>query len=207
MIFIAQMYLGVVLVWAAFAKLMTASAFAETITRLKLLPASTTMFVARGIIVVELVIGASLLFSVSPRAAAITAALLFAVFAGVIGVAVWRRLPISCNCFGVGADEMSITTLLRATALAAVSIIVATAGGAALPMEDRAFGIGSIVIVVGLCVITRLAREIGPTWRALRIPAHTSATMLEHRRVRYRDFPLVLTPTGGVSENGVGSNS
>ncbi len=92
--------LAAVLAFAAVAKLRDPAAFAGDIENFQLIPAGPSALLAVYLPWLELLLAAGLLLPRWQAAAALLAAVLFAVFTTALGLAWLRGLDIRCGCFG-----------------------------------------------------------------------------------------------------------
>ena len=122
--------LGLLLAVAGALKLADPSAFATEIANYQLLPA-VAPYLAAALPALELVLGVALLIAPRPwrRGAAALALGLFVAFAGAVGSAYFRRINISCGCFGTGGDAISGLTLVRNLVLVAAAALLLVGEG------------------------------------------------------------------------------
>lgn len=103
------------------------------------------------IVVVEWGIGlAMLLGGGGLRMASLAAAMLFAVFAGVIAVALARGEALACSCFGASGRQVGIADLLRGTLFASAAAWTwhaAPATSPALPERLLLAGLGIALVL------------------------------------------------------------
>lgn len=100
----AQVALGILLAWAALAKLGDIPALARDIHGFRLLHPAGDNLVAIVLPWIELTAAASLVLGIRPRAGAFAALGLLLLFTTAVALAVIRGLDIECGCFGtVGA--------------------------------------------------------------------------------------------------------
>jgi hypothetical protein len=95
-----------VFLWASVVKLADPHAFTEIISDFGLVPESILFATALGLIALEFIAGAGLLFDV--RGAVGLAAGLLIVFVGVLSYGIAIGLDIHCGCFGVGSRPVGL---------------------------------------------------------------------------------------------------
>jgi uncharacterized membrane protein YphA (DoxX/SURF4 family) len=123
----AQVAVGILLAWAALAKLGDIPALARDIHGFRLLPGAGDNLVAIVLPWVELTAAASLVLGLRPRAGAFAAVGLLFLFTTAVALAVVRGLNIECGCFGTagamrtgGAKLAENLGMLALAALAAM---------------------------------------------------------------------------------------
>jgi putative oxidoreductase len=134
---IGRIVLGLVFLYAAYAKLHPAPGdpwsfssikislmlFALQVDSYQLLPSSAVLAVARTIPFVELGLGLLLLLGWGLRYVAAASSLLLLVFFGVMVRTYHAGLQINCGCFGPG-EQLGIRTLVRDGLLLALSLAI-----------------------------------------------------------------------------------
>jgi uncharacterized membrane protein YphA (DoxX/SURF4 family) len=96
----AQIVIGILLGWAALAKLGDVPAFALQVHNFRILPVAAENLVAMTLPWIELVAALSLVLGVRSRAGGVVASALLAVFTIAVVAAVARGLDFECGCFG-----------------------------------------------------------------------------------------------------------
>ncbi|MFY1596804.1 MauE/DoxX family redox-associated membrane protein [Micromonospora sp. WMMD737] len=117
--------LAIVFIVAAAAKARP-SGFRELVTLLRtarLLPASWAAHAAVLLVAAEAVIAACLAFPATARAGAAAAVVLLVVLTAGLAVALGRRVPLACSCFGTGGDRISTAQLGRNLLLLACAAV------------------------------------------------------------------------------------
>lgn len=121
----ARWLLAVVLVVAAVGKLGRSDAFAEAISRYGLLPDSVVPPTARGLPILELLLGALLAAGVFVAPVAIACAGLFGVFAAAVTNSLARGQSFDCGC-GLGTETwISWWHVVRGALFVGLSMLVA----------------------------------------------------------------------------------
>jgi uncharacterized membrane protein YphA (DoxX/SURF4 family) len=122
---VAQVAIGLLFLWAALAKLGSIGGFAAQLHNYRMLPLALENLVALMVPWIEFVAGLALVLGVRPRAGAVVALGMMAVFTVAVAVAWGRGLNIECGCFGAaGASKVGARKLaenLGLTALAALA--------------------------------------------------------------------------------------
>ncbi|MGY1618899.1 MauE/DoxX family redox-associated membrane protein [Geodermatophilus sp. SYSU D00691] len=146
----ARLVLGGLLLVAGVLKLPDPAAAVRAVRAYRLLPEALVGPVAFGLPVLEIAVGLALLAGVFVRTAALSAAVLLAVFTAAVASAWARGLRIDCGCFGGGGEVAAVDTAypaeaLRDTALLLVALALArwprsrlALGGRPLPLEELA---------------------------------------------------------------------
>jgi uncharacterized membrane protein YphA (DoxX/SURF4 family) len=149
----AALVLAAVFAWAGVAKLRHAATTTASFTGLGL-PAPAVL--ARAVPLIELVVGAGLVFA--PAFAAWIALALLLAFTVVIGRAVTSGSTVSCACFGSGAGSeddrpVSALELVRNAGLGGLAIVAGGAGAGAVSWP----ALPALVIVTVLVALARVA--------------------------------------------------
>lgn len=120
----AQVAVGLVLAWAALAKMGDIPALARDIHNFRIVPVAGENLLAVVLPWVELTTALSLLLGVRPRAGAVVAAGFMVVFTAAVGLALARGLSIECGCFGTaGAWRIGTAKLLENVGVLAVAAV------------------------------------------------------------------------------------
>jgi uncharacterized membrane protein YphA (DoxX/SURF4 family) len=140
-----RLTLGVVWVAAGVVKLPDPAAALRAVRAYRLLPEVLVAPVAFGLPVVEIGIGLALLAGVAVRLAAVSSAVLLAVFTAAVVSAWLRGLHIDCGCFGNGGEVGAAQTryaseVLRDVGLLALSLALVCWPRTRLALLDRAGG-------------------------------------------------------------------
>jgi hypothetical protein len=154
---------GLILLWAAAAKLRDLRAFAATLPRYGV-PRTGARAGALAVVALELLLGAALLLGVATQAAGIAAAAVMLVFAAVLARA---RLAgtdrLACRCFGGRGESATTLLAVRALLIGLAAALVATGlpdlGADALLVAAVAL-LAVAVGCLGLLVIA-LYRQVG----------------------------------------------
>jgi putative oxidoreductase len=110
----AQVAIGVLMGWAALAKLGDLQAFAHQVHNFRVLPIAAENLVAMTLPWVELVAALSLVLAVRPRAGSVVTTVLLAVFTLGVIQAVARGLDFECGCFGTSdASRVGLGKILQ----------------------------------------------------------------------------------------------
>jgi putative oxidoreductase len=137
-----RLVLGGLMLVAGALKLRDPAGFAVEIANYQLLPVLSP-YLAATLPAVEVVLGIGLLIApaIWRRAAAVGAAILFAMFAVAVGSAYLRDINIACGCFGGGGDAIGPLTLARNVSLlvgvAALLVLDVGSGSAKTPGPAR----------------------------------------------------------------------
>jgi len=135
----AQLAVGILLGWAALAKLGDIPALAAQIHHFRILPAGGENALAIVLPWIELAAAVSLVLGIRARAGAVVAAGLLILFTAAVGLALSRGLDVACGCFGsAGATPAGGAKLL--VNLGMLALAVTGALGARAP-EGPASGI------------------------------------------------------------------
>jgi len=127
--------LAAVFAYAAYTKLRQPwLVFAMSIDAYGLLPEWAVLFIARTLPWFELAIGVALLIGIWLRYVSAAAALLLAVFFGIMLMSYGKGMGIDCGCFGVG-EPLTAKTLIRDG-----SLLVAAVALTALSFQKRSVG-------------------------------------------------------------------
>lgn len=124
----ARIFVGGVLLYAAWTKVPDMAAFARDVANYRLLPAWTVALTAAAVVGVEIVAGAALVLGVWVRPAAAVAAALLAVFTAGIAQALLRGIDLNCGCFGT-PERATWLSVARDVALFLPAAAVARFGG------------------------------------------------------------------------------
>lgn len=128
----AQLGIGLLMGWAALAKLVDLPAFAHQIHNFQILPVPMENLVAMVLPWIELVAALSLVLGVRPRSGAVVTTGLMAVFTVAVAAALVRGLNIECGCFGTSsASRVGVAKLLQNLAMLAVAVVATRAPGEA----------------------------------------------------------------------------
>jgi len=101
---LAQIAVGVLMGWAALAKLGDVASLAREIHNFRIVPVPVENLLAMVLPWVELTAALSLLLGIRARAGAVVSAGLLAVFTAAVALAVARGLNVECGCFGTGGS-------------------------------------------------------------------------------------------------------
>lgn len=123
-VFLAQVAIALALLVAALAKIGDAGSFARQIGRFRVAPFGSENLLAITLPWIELVAALAILSRTRPRAGAVVALVLMALFWIIVAAALARGLDIECGCFGTGdATRVGIGKLVENTGLIAVAFI------------------------------------------------------------------------------------
>jgi uncharacterized membrane protein YphA (DoxX/SURF4 family) len=123
---ISRTILGILIAWAALAKLADVPAFAAQIHNFRIVPIWSENLVAITLPWVELVAALALLLGIQARSGAFVVTVLLAVFTLAVGAALVRGLDIACGCFGTAdATRVGYGKLLQNTGMLAVAAVAA----------------------------------------------------------------------------------
>jgi len=121
---LAQIVSGIILGWAALAKLGDLPAFAQQVHHFRILPAFAENLIAMTLPWVELMAALSLLLGIRARAGAIVTASLLAIFTLAVIAAVARGLDFECGCFGTSnASRVGLTKVFENLGVLAVALV------------------------------------------------------------------------------------
>ena len=123
---LAQVVIGVLMGWAALAKLGDLPAFAAQVHNFRVVPIRTENSFALTIPWIELVAAMSLVLGVRARSGAFVVSALLAVFTAGVIAAVARGLDFQCGCFGTSdATRVGGQKIVQNFAMLAVGLIAA----------------------------------------------------------------------------------
>jgi len=123
---VVRIALGIVVAWAALAKLSDLAAFSSQVHNFRVLPIWSENLVAMTLPWIELVAALSLLLGIQARSGALVATGLLAIFTVAVALAVARGLDFQCGCFGTAdATRVGWGKLLQNTGLLAVGAVAA----------------------------------------------------------------------------------
>ncbi len=134
---LAQVVLGILLGWAALAKLGDIPALARAVHNFRIVPLPGENLLAMVLPWIELTTALSLLLGIRPRAGAVAATGLLVVLTTAVALGLARGLDIECGCFGTSdASHVGTVKLLEnlgMLALAALGTRRTLPGAAASP--------------------------------------------------------------------------
>ena len=120
----AQVVLGVLLGWAALAKLGDIPGLARDVHNFRLLPAASEHLLAIVLPWVELTAALALVLGIRARAGAVVAASLLVVLTTAVAIAMARGLDFECGCFGsAGATRVGAAKLLENVAILMLALV------------------------------------------------------------------------------------
>ncbi len=120
----AQIVIGLVMGWAALAKLGDLAAFAQQVHNFRSLPLFAENLVAMMLPWIELIAALSLLLGIRPRSGALVTTTLLSVFTLAVAAALARGLDIQCGCFGTAdASRVGLGKILQNLALLLVAVV------------------------------------------------------------------------------------
>jgi uncharacterized membrane protein YphA (DoxX/SURF4 family) len=120
----AQCVIGVLMLWAALAKLGDLRSFALQVHNFRILPLALENLVAMTLPWIELLAGLSLVLGTRPRSGAVVAAGLLSVFTVAVGLAILRGLDFECGCFGTAdASRVGVVKLAQNLGMLAVAVV------------------------------------------------------------------------------------
>ena len=164
------------------------------------IPSRASYLAARTLPIVEIVLAVTLLIPATHWGAALGAAVLFAAFTAIVFLAIVRRNPVDCHCFGqLTSSPVTWKTIIRNLALIIVAAVIIAESNAAGTISDWVWissvtdvaRVGltiSAILLVMVCVLLffqfQLARQNGrillrldalEAGRHLPIPSPTAA--------------------------------
>jgi putative oxidoreductase len=125
--------LGVLLLWAAAAKLPDMSAFAQDVANYRVVPAAFVPYIAAAVVGIELLAGIALVTGMMARPAALVVAVLMLAFLAFLAQALLRGIDLRCGCFG-GNEPASWWSVARDGAILGAALAVARDRGQGLPL-------------------------------------------------------------------------
>jgi uncharacterized membrane protein YphA (DoxX/SURF4 family) len=126
----AQVVLGVLLGWAALAKLGDIPGLARDVHNFRLLPVAAEHLLAIVLPWIELTAALALVVGIRSRAGAVVATSLMVVLTTAVAIAMARGLNFECGCFGsAGATRVGVAKLLENLALLAIALVGTLDGG------------------------------------------------------------------------------
>jgi uncharacterized membrane protein YphA (DoxX/SURF4 family) len=136
----ARLLLGAVFVVAGAPKVPDPASAVRAVRAYRLLAEPLVAPVAFGLPVVEIAVGLALLAGVFVRTAALTSAVLLAVFLVGVGSAWARGLQIDCGCFGGGGEVAAADTAYPAEVLRDGALLIVALALAWRPRSRLALG-------------------------------------------------------------------
>jgi hypothetical protein len=181
--------IAAILLCAAAFKFRDRAAFALTLVQVGIVRSSRAPALAIVVSTIEAALGAWLAIGLAPTPAFTFTALLFGSFALVIATAMKRGTRVPCNCFGAhGHDEISATSLTRASVLDAWSLLLAGLSDAAAPSLNAAMYASGLTLAAGIFTLALIADAVGTAFQAFRtLPVHTR---VGGSRLSFREEPL-----------------
>ena len=120
----AQLAVGIVLAWAALAKLGDIPGLARDVHHYRLMPLAGENLLAIALPWIELAAAVSLLLGIRPRAGSLVAAGLMVIVTAAVALALARGLNIECGCFGtVGAERVGIAKLFENLTILTAAVV------------------------------------------------------------------------------------
>jgi len=121
-----RVLLGAIFIGAATWKINSPQDFADAIAAYQILPAAVINLLALGLPLFELVCGLSVLSGFHMRMGALGILSMLSMFAGALGVALFRGLSIECGCFAPHSwfDANPWIALSRDVILLALAVVV-----------------------------------------------------------------------------------
>jgi uncharacterized membrane protein YphA (DoxX/SURF4 family) len=136
-----RLLLGGLLLIAGVTKLADRAAFRDAVAEYDVLPPTLARPFANLVPIVELTLGALLLFGLLTVPAAALAVPLFGSFALAIAINVSRGRHIDCHCFGsTTSDQIGWSALLRSSLLASAALYVAIGASRFGALDAALFG-------------------------------------------------------------------
>lgn len=134
----AQALMGVLLGWAALAKIGDIPTLANQVHLFRLVPVASENLLAMVLPWIEMVAALSLVLGIRPRAGATVASGMLVVFTVAVGLAMARGLNFECGCFGTSdASRVGMVKLLENFGMIALAV-TGTLRPAAAPRETVA---------------------------------------------------------------------
>lgn len=123
---LAQVGVGLLLGWAALAKLGDIPALARDVHNFRLVPVAGENLLAIVLPWIELTAALSLVLGLRPRAGAVVAIGCLVIFTAAVAIALARNLNIECGCFGTAAgSRIGTAKLLENLGILAVAVVAA----------------------------------------------------------------------------------
>ena len=119
-----RIIIGVIFIYAGIIKLLNPEVFSALIDAYGILPDAFLMPSALGLPVLEIIVGAGLIFDISGSLTSITTLLIM--FIAVLGYGISMGLDIDCGCFGPGDPEAKAYHGLRATLYRDIILLAGT---------------------------------------------------------------------------------
>ena len=113
-LFLCRLVLAAVFLWSGAAKLLAPpQTFADSVASFRLVPTGLVSPLALALPPFEILVGAALFAGRPRRWGAFGALLLSGLFLAALTVALARRLPVDCGCFGPGVSWLPLTAAQR----------------------------------------------------------------------------------------------
>jgi len=138
---VIRIFMGCLLVFSGFFKVLDIESFGNVIGMYDLAPQWAIPYAAFTLPVLEIIIGMFIALGVRIQASSLLAAGLMFVFAGIIAISVARGQTFECGCFelnrlGIGIDErVSMSLVARDLVFAALYLVIMTAKNNLLSLE------------------------------------------------------------------------
>ncbi len=120
--FVARVTLGCMFLWSALPKIRQPYDFLSSVYSYELIGPKLGLLVAMMLPWLELLVGVCLVGGIFVSGALLASAGMAAMFAFVLGSALYRGLDISCGCFSTSTDKVSYITLIRAVVILLASL-------------------------------------------------------------------------------------
>jgi hypothetical protein len=197
MYFVFRIGLGAVCLLAGLEKARAPREFFEGVRQYRLLPSRFAPIAGGALIAAELGVGGLLVSGLAPMVAAAGAIVLFAIFAGALGVSLGRSNRAPCHCFGASdVETISPLALIRALALgglAAAVLVFARRDTAGIAGDDV---LPALLMAAGLLAVTRLSGLFPLAWSFLTVEAHFGVTPTRRISFRHQPLDIPLYPDG-----------
>ncbi|KPJ64284.1 hypothetical protein AMK68_01965 [candidate division KD3-62 bacterium DG_56] len=132
----ARLFVGAVLIWAAYPKILEPNEFAKAVIAYQALPYAWSNLAAITVPWVEIIAGVLLVVGAVTRGSALVASVLYLAFMAIMISAMTRGIMIDdCGCFGF-AEPLTWLLVWRDVALLAAALVPLFAGAGRLTLDS-----------------------------------------------------------------------
>ena len=161
LVLFVRLIVGAIFLMSAISKLAVPRQFAKDVQRYRLLPHPLASTFGYALPYVELVAALSLLTGVYANWAALAVVVMLVSFMIAVGVAMFRKFNLSCNCFGLlYRERVGWSTQIRDGVLLAMALFVLVGDAGELTLADMLAEPGRLSYALGL-TFTAIALGLG----------------------------------------------